>query len=167
MSSARHEESYMSEGRAVSGDDGGVPFIPRGGPVDPRLPAALGADGEPLPRATDPAVSAVLLLTFALLCFSWSRLAGYQLADSVEYMDRARSLVEGDVQDPAGSSRSFAFSALLTPFFAVANLLQLQDRGPVVIVVRLLQMLLGVGLVLTCMKIAARIHGRRACVAAG
>ena len=46
----------------------------------------------------------MLLLTFALLCFSWSRLAGYQLADSVEYMDRAWTgtqsytvLFDGDV----------------------------------------------------------------------
>ncbi|MDP6538696.1 MAG: hypothetical protein QF410_04030 [Planctomycetota bacterium] len=157
----------MSEERSAGAGEPRVPFVSRGDAHDAPRPAGVGADGEPIPRAADPEVAAVLALAVALLLFSWSRLSGYQLADSVEYMDRAHSLVEGIVQDPAGSSRSFAFSALLTPFFAVADFLQLADRGPVVIAVRLMQILLATVLVLAIMRITARLHGRSAALAAG
>ena len=62
----------------------------------------------------------VLLGTAALQFFAWSRLEGYQLADSVEYMDRAWAVARGEALDPS-TIRSFAFSALLLPIFAVAE----------------------------------------------
>ena len=59
----------------------------------------------------------VLLLVLSLQLFSWSSLEGYQLADSVEYMERARNLAIGQEVRVEGAVRSFGFSLLLTPVF--------------------------------------------------
>ena len=53
---------------------------------------------------------AVLTCVFALQVHSWNTLDGYQLADSVEYMERARNLAIGQEVRVDGAVRSFGFS---------------------------------------------------------
>lgn len=128
---------------------------------------APGADGRPVPGAREPAVLAILLLALGLLLFEGSRLAGYELADVVEYMERAQSFARGEAQDPAGGVRSFGFSVLLSPFFWVHDRLGLEDMRPLVACVRGLQIVFGLGLVLACVRLGARLAGRGAGLAAG
>ena len=63
----------------------------------------------------------VLIVVLCLQLLSWSALEGYQLADSVEYMERARNLAIGQEVRVEGAVRSFGFSLLLTPVFWVAS----------------------------------------------
>ena len=114
----------------------------------------------------DRGLQLVLLVTLGLQLFALSRLEGYQLADSVEYMDRAQLVVRGAALDP-GTVRSFAFSALLTPYFAVGELLGLEDLQPVVLVVRLGQMLLALIAVAVVTRTGWRLGGRGTGLAAG
>lgn len=109
----------------------------------------------------------LVLLTLALQGISWSSLEGYQLADSVEYMERARAFVRSEEVIDSRQIRSFGFSALLVPFFAISEVIGIEDFRAVVWLVRMLQMLLGVGLVLTCVRLGDRIAGPRAGLAAG
>ena len=69
------------------------------------------APHEPALRVRD--ARWLLLLILGLQLFAWSRLEGYQLADSVEYMDRAVQVVEGQRMDP-GTVRSFARPSVST-----------------------------------------------------
>lgn len=128
------------------------------------------ADGsrspETLPSWRDPGLLLVLLGTAALQFFAWSRLEGYQLADSVEYMDRAWAVARGEALDPS-TIRSFAFSALLLPIFAVAEWLGLDDLRPVVAAVRLSQMALGWLAVALVARAGARLWGHATGLACG
>ncbi len=90
-----------------------------------------------------------------------SRLEGYQLADSVEYMDRAWDFARGNGIGP-DSPRSFAFSGLLLPIFAVAEWLGLQDFKPVVLLLRCFQMGVGLLTVSVVFRTAARLYSREA-----
>jgi hypothetical protein len=67
------------------------------------------ADGGPLPRWRERGPAAVLLLAVLLQLYAWSRLEGYQIADSVENMERALSLARGEAQDPSSPVRSIGF----------------------------------------------------------
>jgi len=109
----------------------------------------------------------VLALTLAFLLGSWSLLDGYQLADSVEYMERAQALVRGEQVVDSISIRSFGFVSLIAPFFLVADWLGVEDFKTVVALVRLFQILLGLELVRVCMRIGARVAGGRAGLLAG
>src|SRR5437867_10667362 len=99
-------------------------------------------DGD-LPRPRDPAVRLLLACVLALQLFSWWTTDGYQIADSVEFMERARIFCRGEQMVDAGAIRPFGFSSLLVPFFVVADWLGLLDQRPVVWGICLLQMLLG------------------------
>lgn len=146
--------------------DTAVPFVSRSQSAEPSR-ARAGADGSGLPSLRDRGTWGLLLLTFSLQAFSWSQLEGYQLADSVEYMERALALVSGEELQSGGAVRSTGFSSLLVPLFAGAKLLGLQTLLPVVHAVRLLQMALGCGLVLACTRLGGRLGGRQAAWAAG
>lgn len=108
----------------------------------------------------DPVLRAILLLTVILQGFTWYGLEGYQLADSVEYMERAFAFVRAEDVVDSRVIRSFGFSALLTPFFAAARLLGLEDYTALVWLVRALQMVLGLSLVVLVAGIAQRLGGK-------
>jgi len=103
---------------------------------------------------------AVLACVFALQIHSWNTLEGYQLADSVEYMERARNLAIGQEVRVDGAVRSFGFSLLLTPIFWVASLFGAESWHGLAWIVRLLQMGLGLGLVIASARLAERVTGR-------
>ena len=90
---------------------------------------------------SDPGLWLALLcgLGLQLLALDW--VEGYQLADAAEYLDRAEAGSRGEPLDP-GTSRSFAFSALLVPLFWVRDLAGASSNS-VVLWARALQMLLG------------------------
>lgn len=128
---------------------------------------------RPAPSAAAPglrgdrALGALLLLTLALQALAWSQLEGYQLGDSVEYMERARAHAAGERQPAEGLVRSFGFSGLLVPFFWVVDVLGLEDPRGVVPAIRAFQMALGLALVLIVTRIGTRLGGRAAGLGAG
>ena len=138
-------------------------FVSRRAPETAGVEDSLGgpADLDP-PRLHDAATRWILLLAVALQAWAWHRLSGYQLADSVEFMDRAYAVARGETLDTTGAVRSFGFSTLLLPFFAIAEAIDLDPMRWAVHAVRVFQMLLGLGLVFTCMRIGWRLAGRRA-----
>ena len=77
--------------------------------------ATRGASGR-LFGALGLAVGLVLVAQILTL----GQFEGYQLADSVEYLDRAASVARGEPLDPS-TARSFAFSALLVPIAALGE----------------------------------------------
>ena len=103
---------------------------------------------------------AVLACVFALQVHSWNTLEGYQLADSVEYMERARNLAIGQEVRVDGAVRSFGFSLLITPIFWIASLFGAESWHGLSWIVRLLQMGLGLGLVMASARLAERVSGR-------
>ncbi len=109
----------------------------------------------------------VLLVVLCLQLLSWSALEGYQLADSVEYMERARNLAIGQEVRVEGAVRSFGFSLLLTPVFWVASWFDADGWPGLVWIVRLVQMSLGLCLVAACARLAERVSGRPVGWAAG
>lgn len=102
----------------------------------------------------------VLLVVLCLQLLSWSQVEGYQLGDSVEYMERAQALVRGKEVIDSTAIRSFGFVSLLAPFFAVADWLGVEDFKAVVGLVRLFQILLGLELARVCARLGARLGGR-------
>lgn len=125
------------------------------------------APPQDLPRVSDGDVKLVLGLGLLLQLFSWWRLFGYQLADSVEYMERAQGFLFGHEVLGPSSVRSFAFSALFLPFFWVADRLGVEDMRPLVFVFRIGNMLLGLALALSCMRITTRLADRKSGLVAG
>lgn len=144
-------ESPYLEGAAP---EGRVPFVSRSAPDPP------AATGEPRLGPRDRWLGWVLLLTALLQVRTWYGLEGYQLADSVEYMERAHAFVSGQEMVDPRVIRSFGFSALLTPFFGAAELVGVKDHTPVVWAVRVFQMLIGLALVVCCARIGERLGGR-------
>ncbi len=126
-----------------------------------------GADGEPLPRLSDGRSRWLLLLVAALQLYAWSGLDGYQVGDSVEYMERANSFAIGDDMRFTEVRRSFGFSALLAPFFWLTHVLGVHDLSWAVLASRLVQLFLGLGLVHACHRLGARFGGRDAGLATG
>ncbi|MDP6739936.1 MAG: hypothetical protein QF404_07980, partial [Planctomycetota bacterium] len=103
------------------------------------------------PTAHGPTRNTWVLLaitTLALQFGTWINLDGYQLADSVEYMERAQAVVRNQSVIDSQQIRSFGFSALLAPLFLASDLLGIEDLQPVIAAIRLLQMGLGLLLVL-------------------
>lgn len=101
----------------------------------------------------------LLVLFVVLLAQVWtlSRSHGYQLADSVEYMDRAWDVARGHGLG-SGSARSFAFSSLLLPFFALADWLELESLKPIVWILRGLQMTVGLLTIRVLIRTATRLY---------
>lgn len=121
----------------------------------------------PPPRWREPDVLFVLVLTFACQLFSWSRLEGYQLADSVEYIERAQGYLFGHEVLGPSSVRSFAFSALFLPLFWITDQLGIEDSRFLVYVFRFGTASLGILLCLSCMRVGALVAGRRAGIVTG
>jgi hypothetical protein len=99
------------------------------------------------------------LTTLALQCGTWINLEGYQLADSVEYMERAQAVVRNQSVIDSHQIRSFGFSALLAPIFLAADALGIEDFRPVIATIRLLQIGLGLLLVLIAVRIGKALGG--------
>ena len=143
-----------------------VKFVSRSAPDrDPQ--AALDAHGSPLPSLADPIVQLLLLGVMLLQGLSWWILEGYQLADSVEYMERAQAFVRSEEVVDSTAIRSFAFPSVLVPFFAFADWIGVEDFKPVVWLVRWIQMLFALLLVRSCIRIGARLGGRSTGLIAG
>lgn len=98
------------------------------------------------------ALDALLLAVLLLQAWTWAQLSGYQLADSIEYLERAETVHRGLPLDP-GTLRSFAFSALLLPVFWLQDLLPFDLPSLPVVCARLAQ--------IACALWAARLLGRR------
>ncbi len=128
----------------------------------PRTP-----DGRPLPRLRDRDVLAVLGFASLLLAVSWSQLEGYQLADSVEYMERAQAIVRGSEVIDSSAVRSFGYTGILLPIFALTEWLGLDDLRVLPYAARLVQMLVSLALVLATIRLGARLGGRSMGLAAG
>ena len=128
--------------------------------------STAGPDTSTTLTTRDPALRLVLVLTAVLQLLTWHGLEGYQLADSVEYMERAYTFVRGEPVIDSRIVRSFGFSALLTPFFAIAHWIGVEDHSVVVWLVRLLQMSIGLALVVLCGRLGAQLGGRSAGVLA-
>lgn len=109
----------------------------------------------------------VLSLTAFLLIAAWAGLAGYQLADSVEYMERAQALVRGEEVIDSTSIRSFGFVSVIAPIFWIADRIGVEDLRVVVGLVRVLQIFLGLELVRVCISLGTRCAGRPAGLLAG
>lgn len=111
-----------------------------------------------------------ILLLACVLCFefaAWRSTEGYQLADSVEFMERARSLERGQAMVDSLAIRPFGFSTVLLPFFAVADWLGLPDQRAVAWTISLFQIALGLALVAVAMRLGGRIAGQRGALLAG
>ena len=108
----------------------------------------------------DRGLQLVLLVVLCLQLISWGLVEGYQLGDSVEYMERAQALVRGEEVIDSTAIRSFGFVSLIAPFFALADLLGIEDFKPIVALVRLFQILLGLELARVCARLGARLAGR-------
>jgi len=124
-----------------------------------------------VPTWRDPGLWLVLLVSAALLVWSWSRLEGYQQADALEYLERADHLVRNAPIVDNKAIRSFGFSGLLVPFFAasetVESLTGFRDYVLVVHLARSFQILLTLLLVASTVRIGATLGGRGAGYAAG
>ncbi len=130
----------------------------------PRISIALGRyfrTSTPPQRWTpslkDPLVVALLLLVLVVELGCWRATEGYQLADSVEFMERARSLVRGQAMVDSVAIRPFGFSTVLVPFFALADWIGLPDQRAVAWAISLLQIGLGVALVAVAMRVGSRL----------
>ncbi len=125
------------------------------------------AEGNSLPSLRDKGVWLLLGCALILTLLAWHLSEGYPIADSVEYMERARTLVRGERIIDAGAIRPFGFSLLLTPVYLLADWIGLLDPRPVLWAICLVQILLSLLLVYACVRLGARIGGRRTGLVAG
>ncbi len=124
-------------------------------------PPPLSGAAEPALSLRDASVRMLLAACLLLQGFAWLTLEGYQLADSVEYMDRALMAVDGQGLQGSSSVRSFAFSLLFFPIFKLARELGVEDLRPLVFCARGLQMLLTLALVLAVARLGSSLADRR------
>lgn len=135
-----------------------------GSRVDPR---DQPFESDP-PRLFDPAVRFLLLLVLWLQLWSWSGTEGYQLADSVEFMERARTFVHGIEMVDSTAIRPFGFSTVLVPFFYLAKGIGgVVDGRLIVWAITIFQMALGLGVVYSTVRIGSLLAGRRCGLLAG
>lgn len=132
----------------------------------PGAPPA-GATGDAAIAWGDGGVRWLLAFALALQALAWAWQSGYPLADAVEFMDRARDWVDGRALGGDRTIRSFAYSAVFVPLFAVAKLVGLEDLRPLLPIARCLQVALALGFVFVCARFASRFVGRRAGYATG
>jgi hypothetical protein len=158
------------------GSEAGGGRAPAPGPVfvsrSAEAASQAGADirdsaGLALPTLRDTRVRMLIAFTLLLQLFAWWRVDGYQLADSVEFMERALTFVRGEAMIDAGAIRPFGFSFFLVPFFAIADWFGIHDLRAVVWCVVVFQMVLGCALVYRCMRLGARFASRTGALAAG
>jgi hypothetical protein len=133
------------------------------------IPSIDAMEPEPSRRPSwrDPRVLALLGFVLLLQLWSWRATEGYQIADSVEFMERARSFERGQAMVDSVAIRPFGFSSALVPFFALADWIGLPDQRAVAWSICLFQMALGLGLVLVAVRIGDRLGGRRVGLLAG
>ncbi len=96
-----------------------------------------------------------------------SQIQGYELADAVEYVERARHIADGRLALPSGSVRSVFFSLFFVPLFAIAEWLNLSDLRLVMHAAEALAMAFGVALVIATARFATRFASPPAALAAG
>lgn len=118
-------------------------------------------------QRSDPRLWAVVLATFALLIWSWSRQEGYQIADSVEYLERAQGIATGRALVDSQAIRGFGFSGLLVPLYWIYAALGLDEPVLIMQAAQLLQVLLTLALVFTTARFASRLVGPVGGLAAG
>lgn len=120
------------------------------------------------PRLSDPAVRCLLLLVLAVQLWAWHGTEGYQLADSVEFMERARNFVRGHEMVDSTAIRPFGFSTLLVPFFYLTERVGGVAAGrELVWAITILQMALGLGVVYSTVRVGSLLAGRRGGLIAG
>ncbi len=115
----------------------------------------------------DPALWGLIAICAALLSWSWFRQSGYQIADSVEYLERAQGIAYGNALIDSEAIRSFGFSGLLVPLFWIYDGLGLQEPVRIMQAAQLLQVLLTLALVFATARLGARFVGRAGGLAAG
>ena len=158
---SRGDAQYMEGGGSTAAAEQRDAFVSRRRPDGENVHNDWnGGLVQSLPTLRDRPMRWLLLFAAALQVFAWSLSNGYQLADSVEFMDRAHAVANGVELDATGAVRGFGFSTLLLPFFAIAKWLDVENMRMVVNAVRVLQMALGLGLVTYCTKLGARLGGR-------
>ncbi len=123
--------------------------------------------GNELPRWRDKGVLALLLFVLLLELVAWHYADGYPVADSVEFMERARTFVRGERIIDSGQIRPFGFSLLIAPIYILADWVGLVDPRPVLWTICLLQIACGLLLVHVCVRLGARLGGRRTGLVAG
>lgn len=117
---------------------------------------------SPIPRG----LALVLAIAFVLQLLTWARIEGYQLADSVEYLERAHDLAFGIEHRAEGAVRSVGFASLFVPLFAAQRALGIEDGRWVVPLARLVQMAIGLGLLVAVARVGNRLGGERVGTAA-
>jgi hypothetical protein len=115
----------------------------------------------------DPLVLLVLAIVLLLEFGAWRATEGYRLADSVEFMERARALERGEAMVDSVAIRPFGFSTLLVPFFALSSWIGLPEGRAVAWAISLLQVGLGLGLAAVAIRLGSALGGRRTGLLAG
>ena len=130
---------------------------------------AMESRGRPAWSALfrDPLVLLVLAITLALELGAWRATEGYRLADSVEFMERARALERGEAMIDSVAIRPIGFSTLLVPFFGFARWIGLPEGRAVAWAISLFQVGLGLGLVAVAIRLGGLLAGRRGGLIAG
>ncbi|MBK7641484.1 MAG: hypothetical protein IPJ19_00300 [Planctomycetes bacterium] len=125
------------------------------------------ASGEDLPGLRDKGVWILLAFVLLLELVAWHYAEGYPIADSVEFMERARGFVRGERILDSGQIRPFGFSLVLAPVFLLADWIGVLDPRPVLWAISLVQVACGLLLVYVCVRLGARLAGRRTGLVAG
>jgi hypothetical protein len=160
--------SFMGDDDCPDEVEKRIPFVSRRrSGHDPLSSEPHGSPNHALPRLTERTTLLLLGLTIMLQVFAWSSSNGYQLADSVEFMDRASAVARGERLDTTGAVRGFGFSTFLLPFFHLGEWLESGDMRGVVHAIRGLQMLFGLGLVFSVARLGAILGGRQVGYVAG
>jgi len=143
-----------------------APILDRFLPAERASPIFDGS-GDELPGWRDKGVWLLLAFVLVLELVAWQRSEGYPIADSVEFMERARMLVRGEPVVDSTQIRPMGFSLLLAPIFLLGDWIGLSDPRPVLWTICLAQIVCGLALVLVCVRLGARLGGRRAGLVAG
>lgn len=110
----------------------------------------------------------MLLVALLLELFVWASLEGYNLADTVEYVELARTLfTRGELSPGLKSVRPPLFPLALSPLFHLWQALGLEDLRSLMVTLRVLQIGLGLALVWTAMGLGTRLGDRRTGLVAG
>ncbi len=136
--------------------------------------AARASRGKP-PRAADPPggrprardLAPILLVAAALAIWTWVRIDGYALADSIEYLEHAQALVRGERVLDSSDIRGIGFALVLAPPFLIAEWLGLEDLRWILPFARLAQLAFTLLLVVTVARIGGVLAGRGGGLAAG
>lgn len=135
-------------------------------PAEPATPIFDSAGNE-LPGLRDKGLWLLLAFVLLLEFVAWHYSEGYPIADSVEFMERARTFVRGERIIDSGQIRPFGFSLLIAPIYLLADWIGISDPRPVLWAICLMQIACGLLLVFVCVRLGARLGGRRTGLVAG